>query len=76
MYFVGWNDPAWKVTAKNTLASAATQEWVSGLYDGVEAQPRLRHQLCKISNSAIFPAPEPQRFGGISRPSTGECVVW
>ena len=38
MYFVGWNDPAWKVTAKNTLASAATQEWVSGLYDGVEAQ--------------------------------------
>ena len=38
MYFVGWNDPAWKVTAKNALASEATQEWVSGLYDGVEAQ--------------------------------------
>lgn len=38
MYFVGWNDPAWKATAKSTLASEATQEWASGLYDGVEAQ--------------------------------------
>lgn len=38
MYFVGWDDPVWKLTAKNTLASAATQEWASGLYEGVEAQ--------------------------------------
>lgn len=38
MYFVGWNDPAWKVTAKSTLASEATQEWYSGLYADVEAE--------------------------------------
>ena len=38
MYFVGWNDPAWKVTARNTLASEATTEWYSGLYADVEAQ--------------------------------------
>ena len=38
MYFVGWNDPAWKFTAKNALASAATQEWAAGLYADVEAQ--------------------------------------
>lgn len=38
MYFVGWNDPAWKVTAKDALASEATQEWISGLYADVEAE--------------------------------------
>lgn len=38
MYFVGWNDPAWKVTAKNALASEATNEWAEGLYGDVEAQ--------------------------------------
>lgn len=38
MYFVGWNDPAWKVTAKNALASEATTEWAEGLYGDVEAQ--------------------------------------
>lgn len=38
MYFVGWDDPTWKLTAKNALASEATQEWASGLYEGVEAQ--------------------------------------
>ena len=35
---MGWNDPAWKFTAKNALASAATQEWAAGLYADVEAQ--------------------------------------
>ena len=38
MYFVGWNDPTWKVTAKNALASEATKEWTSGLYADVEAE--------------------------------------
>lgn len=38
MYFVGWDDPAWKVTAKSTLASADTQTWASGLYKDVEAE--------------------------------------
>ena len=33
-----WNDPAWKVTAKNALASEATNEWAEGLYGDVEAQ--------------------------------------
>lgn len=38
MYFVGWGDPYWKVTAQNTLASEATTEWSEGLYADVEAQ--------------------------------------
>lgn len=38
MYFVGWNDPAWKITAQNALASKATTEWAEGLYADVEAQ--------------------------------------
>lgn len=38
MYFVGWNDPAWKLIAQNALSSEATSEWSEGLYKDVEAQ--------------------------------------
>ena len=37
MYFVGWDDPAWKCTARDELQAADGSAWLASLTDGVEA---------------------------------------
>ena len=36
MYFVGWDDPSWKCTARSDLQSADASQWLASLTDGAE----------------------------------------
>ena len=43
MYYVGQNDPEWKLSIKNTLTSTAMTEYVNGLVEDVEVEDPKKH---------------------------------
>ena len=36
MYFVGWDDPAWKCTARDKLRAADASQWLEGLTEAAQ----------------------------------------
>lgn len=43
IYYVGQNDPEWKLSIKSTLTSTAMTEYVNGLVEGVEVEDPKKH---------------------------------